>query len=146
MIFTMNLHTRETARFAIKTRIADYLADGGGFFGGFDALVRDRGVLPVCYDFRILYFVDPEGDVFRCDLPYESPVLIATDTWSDRMWVYLHGRDQVPELAAFIPERQPGFPDCPLCRGTGKFTVGGRVILDGTVDCLRCGSLGWVLD
>lgn len=136
--------TRESARVAIKARIAAYITNGGGIFGGYEELAREREVLPVGFDLFLTYFVNPEGDVYQVDALTDPPELVEVNSWASRMWVYLNGQKQAPEIEGFIPIRQPFYPDCPDCLGTGKLSADEKVLLEGKLSCPRCGGLKWV--
>jgi hypothetical protein len=135
--------TRESARVAIKARIAAYLEGETSWLGGFEDIVRKHDALPVVVEFAAC-FVNPEGDVFENEFLLDAPKLTPVTEWARRMNIYLIGKDIVPEMEGFIPIRQPFYPDCPDCLGTGKLSADGKVLLEGKLSCPRCGGLKWV--
>ncbi len=139
--------TRESARVAIKARIAAYLEGEGntGWLRGYQDIVRKHDVLPVYIGITgITSFVSPNGDLFDSDSFEDPSELIPVTEWARRMNIYLIGKDIVPEIEGFIPIRQPFYSDCPDCLGTGKWSNDGEVIAEGKVTCPRCGGLKWV--
>ena len=100
---------------------------------------REVGALPLGPDLDSAVFLRPDGTCVFVDqrtneVEYQR---------SQRILVGLlvAGSARYEELAAFIPARPPGAPDCAVCAATG---VGSYPSSEGR--CLQCCGLGWDLD
>jgi hypothetical protein len=82
-------------------------------------------------------YLDADGGVWNWCVIDESVELVPDGPL--KVALVAIAAERVPELAAWLPARPPGAPDCQLCRGSGWL----QPPLP-RLQCSECNGMGWV--
>lgn len=130
--------TAELSRY-VRDRIAAFAEEAfdPACVRSVEAVAR-HGALPVLFDWTATIALTPEGGLvmwsdegeFEGLRPVEEPAWIRA--------ALANAARRYPPLAALLPPRPAGAPDCPHCDGSGRIAG-----VPGNVVC-PCAGLGWL--
>ena len=87
-------------------------------------------------------YLDSEGEVWNwfCDWDGSGETVEHVPDGPMKVGLLAIAAERVPELAAWLPKRPPGAPDCKACGGSGWLPPP-----LSPLQCPECHGMGWVM-